>query len=96
MLFGLPWFAIVAIVAIGGGLIYAYKEQELQAEEKRYTSSKESQELRKLILNLKSRIEHLEAIATEERNSQSGDISIDEVEIKSDNSPTDNKNRTRQ
>ena len=27
MLFGLPWFAVIAIVAIGGGMIFSYKEK---------------------------------------------------------------------
>ena len=35
MLFGLPWFAVIAIVAIGGGgMIFSYKEKELALEEK--------------------------------------------------------------
>ncbi len=64
MLFGLPWFAIIPIVAIIGGLVYAYKEQELKMEEKRMSNSKEVHELRKIIHNLKSRVENLEAIVT--------------------------------
>mgnify|MGYP001270387349 CR=1 FL=1 len=32
MLFGLPWFAVIAIVAIGGGMIFSYKEKELSLE----------------------------------------------------------------
>lgn len=66
MLFGIPWFAIIPIVAIVGGLLYAYKEQELKFEEKRLTSLREVNELRKIIHNLKSRIENLEAIVTAE------------------------------
>ena len=34
MLFGSPWFAVIAIVAIGGGMIFSYKEKELALEEK--------------------------------------------------------------
>lgn len=83
MIFGLPWFAIIPIVAIVGGLVYAYKEKELELEEKRLTSTKESHELRKMILNLKTRIENLESIATEAETAQ-GEISLDEIEIKSD------------
>lgn len=94
MLFGLPWYAIVAIVAIGGGLLYAYKEQELLAEEKRYTSSKESQELRKLILNLKSRIEHLETIMSE-KDEPARNISMDDVEIKNDGNDSGSKGRSK-
>ncbi|MEX0608805.1 MAG: hypothetical protein WD016_10650 [Balneolaceae bacterium] len=61
MIFGIPWFAIIPIIAIVGGLLYAYKEQELKLEEKRLTSSREVNELRKILHNLKSRIESLEA-----------------------------------
>lgn len=83
MLFGIPWFGIIPIVAIIGGLFFAYKEKELKLEEKRLTSSKESNELRKMIFNLKSRIENLEAIASD-TNSSKGEISLDEIEIKND------------
>lgn len=102
MFFGLPWFAIVAIVAIAGGLIYAYKEEELKMEGKRLASSREIHDLRQIVHNLKSRIENLEAIATEEkRNSSRGqakplqDIEIeDEVEDQnSDNSAGRKRNR---
>lgn len=71
MLFGIPWPGIVAIVAIVGGLLYAYKEQELKMEEKRLGSSRELNEMRKIIHNLKSRVENLEAIVTEERKQAS-------------------------
>ena len=102
MLFGLPWFAIVAIVAVGGGLIYAYKEKELEMEEKRIGSSRELNEMRKLVHNLKSRVENLEAIVTEEKVRPSteeadtlGDIEIeDEVEGQNtDNNSSKRKTR---
>lgn len=102
MFFGLPWFAIVAIVAIGGGLIYAYKEEELKMEGKRLASSREIHDLRQIVHNLKSRIETLEAIATEEKRNSSRkqanplqDIEIDgEVEDhNSDNSAARKRNR---
>lgn len=95
MLFGLPWFAIVAIVAVAGGLIYAYKEKELEMEEKRIGSVRELKELRKMVQNLKSRVESLEAIAAEEKNSADnqanplGEIEIDD-EVDSGNSDTSN------
>ena len=94
MIFGLPWFAIIPIVAIIGGLIYAYKEKELSLEEKRLTSAKESQELRKMIFNLKSRVENLEAIAAE-KPSDSGKISLDEIEIKNDLEDSESTQRTK-
>ena len=97
MIFGLPWFAIVAIAGILiplGGMYYAFKEKELKMEEKRYTSAKESQELRKMILNLKSRIENLETIATD-TNSGTGEISLDEIEIKNDLDDNNNRGKVR-
>lgn len=68
MLFGLPWFAVVAIVAIAGGLFYSYKEQELRFEEKRLGGTRELNELRKIVHNLKTRIVNLEAIVTSEKS----------------------------
>ncbi|WP_020403525.1 hypothetical protein [Gracilimonas tropica] len=83
MLFGLPWFAIVAIVAVGGGLIYAYKEKELEMEEKRMGSARELKELRQIVHNLKSRVETLEAASAERRSSPSDDTKspLGEIEI---------------
>lgn len=94
MIFGLPWFAIIPIVAIIGGLVFAYKEKELQLEEKRLTSAKESHELRKMILNLKSRIENLETVLSESDEIKS-EISLDEIEIKNDLDGNNNKAKVR-
>ena len=94
MLFGLPWFAIIPIVAIIGGIYASIREKEMKLEEKRLTSSKESQELRKMILNLKSRVEHLEAIATQTEDER-GEISLDDIEIKNDLDRKDRSNRVR-
>ena len=60
MLFGLPWFAVIAIVAIGGGMIFSYKEKELALEEKNHFNVREAYELRGDIERLQRRIEHLE------------------------------------
>ncbi|NBW71056.1 MAG: hypothetical protein EBR32_06605 [Bacteroidetes bacterium] len=65
-MFGLPWFAIIPIVAIVGGLIYAYKEKELEIEEKRILGAREANELRGMIRELQGRIQNLETIAAEE------------------------------
>ena len=71
-MFGLPWFAVIPIVAIVGGLIYAYKEKELEIEEKRMMGAREANELRAMIRELQSRVQNLETIAAEEttRNEQ--------------------------
>lgn len=99
MFFGLPWYALVAIVGILiplGGMFYSFKEKELKMEEKRYTSAKESQELRKMILNLKSRIENLEAIITETASEEEkAEISLDEIEIKNDLDENETTNRAK-
>jgi hypothetical protein len=65
-MFGLPWFAVIPIVAIIGGLIYAYKEKELEIEEKRMMGAREANELRAMIRELQSRVQNLETIAAEE------------------------------
>lgn len=67
-MFGLPWFAVIPIVAIVGGLIYAYKEKELEMEieEKRIMGAREANELRAMIRELQSRVQNLETIAAEE------------------------------
>lgn len=82
-MFGLPWYAIVALAGIIGGLFYAYKEQELKLEKKQYARSNESQELRKMILNLKARVEHLEE-KIQNYNSAKAEIPLDDIEIKDD------------
>ena len=73
-MFGLPWFAVIPIVAIVGGLIYAYKEKELEMEieEKHMMGAREANELRAMIRELQGRVQNLETIATEEtiRNEQ--------------------------
>ncbi|MGN8225509.1 hypothetical protein ABFW99_007650 [Gracilimonas sp. BCB1] len=102
MLFGLPWYALIPMIAIIGGLVYAYKEKELEMEEKRMGSSRELNEMRKIIHNLKSRVENLEAIVTEEERKSSGepvnslsDIEIDD-EVEGQNSDnTGSKRKTR-
>jgi|AntRauTorckE6833_2_1112554.scaffolds.fasta_scaffold00106_28 hypothetical protein len=101
MFFGLPWFAIVAIVAIAGGLLYSYKEEELKMEGQRLASSREINDLRQIVHNLKSRIETLESIASEQEKGGSqnnanplGDIEIDD-ENESQNSDTSRSQRSR-
>ncbi|MEQ9266444.1 MAG: hypothetical protein RLN81_14535 [Balneolaceae bacterium] len=93
MLFGLPWFALIPIIAIVGGLVLAYKEKELKLEEKRLTSSKESNELRKMILNLKNRVENLESIITESEEKRV-EVPLDEIEIKNDLEDGERGNRS--
>lgn len=93
MLFGLPWFALIPIIAIVGGLVLAYKEKELKLEEKRLTSSKESNELRKMILNLKNRVENLESIITESEEKRV-EVPLDEIEIKNDLDDNERGNRS--
>ena len=96
MLFGIPWFAIIPIVAIVGGLLYAYKEKEMELEAKRLTSTKESQELRKMIFNLKARVENLEAIVTETEKNSAGkpEISLDDIEINDNEGNTESFNQS--
>jgi uncharacterized protein YlxW (UPF0749 family) len=103
MLFGIPWFALIPMIAIVGGLIYAFKEKELEMESKRMTNVRELNELRKVVHNLKSRIETLESdLKKQSKNSSHqtsnplGDIEIDdEVEDQnSDNAAKRSRNRS--
>lgn len=80
MIFGIPWYAIVAIIAVAAPFIFAYKEKELKNEEKRITHSKELNEMRKIVHNLKGRIEKLEAIVTAEKD-KSMNSALHEIEI---------------
>jgi len=70
MLFGLPWFAVIAIVAIGGGMIFSYKEKELALEEKNLFNVREAYELRGDIERLQRRIEQLENKVTKKSSNE--------------------------
>jgi uncharacterized protein YlxW (UPF0749 family) len=83
MLFGLPWWALIPIIAVAGGLLIEYRKQELKAEEKRMASSKEIHELRKILHNLKSRIETLEGSVAAEKEAKKN-VPLDDIEIKDD------------
>tara|TARA_B100000575_G_scaffold235404_1_gene197142 strand:+ start:21663 stop:21890 length:228 start_codon:yes stop_codon:yes gene_type:complete len=73
MLFGLPWFAIIAIVAIGGAMIFSYKEKELALEEKSLFNVREADELRGNIERLQRRIEYLENKVTKRSSNEPQD-----------------------
>ena len=88
MLFGIPWFAIIPIVAIAGGLLIAYRKQELEFEHRSRNSSQEVQELRKIVHHLKERIEHLEAIAADAEELKK-DVPLGDIEIKDDYYPSE-------
>jgi hypothetical protein len=94
MLFGLPWFAIIPIVAIVGGLVYAYKEKEMEMEEKRMGKSRELNEMRQIIHNLKSRVDELEAKVSGSGSSapQSERSSLSDIEIEDESERQNNDN----
>ena len=97
MIFGLPWFAVVAIVGILiplGGMFYSFKEKELKMEEKRYTSAKESQELRKMIFSLKARVENLESQLSKKEAAKPS-ITIDDIEIKDEGDSNSDTSKVR-
>ena len=101
MLFGLPWWALIPLLAIGGGLFLEYRKQELKAEEKRMASSKEINELRKIIQSLKSRIEKIEGMmnssakSTQTKSTQKRSVPLDDIEIK-DEYYSDDENESTQ
>jgi len=95
MLFGLPWWALIPIIAVAGGLFIEYRKQELKAEEKRMASSKEIHELRKIIHNLKSRIENLEgAVSSSSKENVKKNVPLDDIEIKDDYYTDENESST--
>ena len=96
MLFGLPWWALIPLLAIGGGLFLEYRKQELKAEEKRMTSSTEINELRRIIQSLKTRIEKVEEkmnYSTEKATKK--DVPLDDIEIKDEYYSDGNDDSTR-
>ncbi|MDR9417539.1 hypothetical protein [Gracilimonas sp.] len=102
MFFGLPWYAIIAIVSVAGGLIYSYKEKELEMEAKRMSGSREVHELRQIVHNLKSRVEKLEAEVSNSKKSSAksttnplSDIEIDDEVEEQNSDNTSRRNRTR-
>ncbi|MEQ9091476.1 MAG: hypothetical protein RIE52_10325 [Balneola sp.] len=95
MLFGLPWWAIIPIIAVAGGLFIEYRKQELKAEEKRMASSKEIHELRKIIHNLKARIEKLEGSVSSTGSDVKKNVPLDDIEIKDEYYSDGNDDSTR-
>ncbi len=95
MLFGLPWWALIPIIAVAGGLFIEYRKQELKAEEKRMASSKEIHELRKIIHNLKARIEKLEGSVSSSGSNVKKNIPLDDIEIKDEYYSDGNDDSTR-
>ncbi len=90
MLFGLPWFAWIAIVAIVGGMYTGYKTEKLKMQSSITAKNEELDDLRKMVGSLKSRIENLEAIAAQSpdeiRGSGIGKIEIeDEIDAVEEN-----------
>ncbi|MEP1151089.1 MAG: hypothetical protein ABJH08_05110 [Balneola sp.] len=85
MLFGLPWWALIPLLAIGGGLFLEYRKQELKAEEKRMASSTEINELRRIIQNLKTRIEKIEGkVNSSAEKATKKEVPLDDIEIRDD------------
>lgn len=95
MLFGLPWWALIPIIAVAGGLFIEYRKQELKAEEKRMASSKEIHELRKIIHNLKARIEKLEGSVSSSGSNVKKNVPLDDIEIKDEYYSDGNDDSTR-
>lgn len=95
MLFGLPWWALIPIIAVAGGLFIEYRKQELKAEEKRMASSKEIHELRKIIHNLKARIERLEGSVSSPGSDVKKNVPLDDIEIKDEYYSDGNDDSTR-
>jgi hypothetical protein len=96
MLFGIPWPGIVAIVAIVGGLLYAYKEKEMELEGKRLGKSRELNEMRQIVHSLKSRVDSLEAKISmfDEKTSNQEKNPLNDIEIEDEVEGHNNDNGT--
>lgn len=81
MFFGLPWFAVVAIVSTIAVFFFAYKSKELEVEEKIQVKAREVHDLEKLVHSLKSRIEEVENKLNNPSGSKSGKSTTEQIEI---------------
>lgn len=93
MLLGLPWFAWIPIVAIIGGLITEHQKNKMKMMQMQRDSNQETDDLRKVIHNLKSRVENLEAIAAQSPEEMKNPVSVGEIEIKDEYDMSKDENR---
>lgn len=89
---------LIIVVSILGGYIIDYQKNKLKWQSKNKQSDKELEEMRKLMQQMKRRIENLEAIAADSPSDFRGDendplerIEIDEDTIKKENRSKINK-----
>lgn len=87
------WIALVAIVAIGGGLLLEYQKNKLKLMEKSRKNENEVSDLRKEIKGLKSRIENLEAIAAGDPDEFSAEPQMSDIELDMEEETEDNQER---
>ena len=85
MLFGIPWYGIVGIISVVvpvvGGMIYAYKIEQMKMQNQVTEKSTELEELRKMFSHLKARLENLEAIAASSPEDLANNEDIGSIEI---------------
>lgn len=94
MFFGLPWFAVVAIVAIVGGLYIKYREQELEMDSQAKAGMKHLADLSKTVQHLKERVENLEAIVAEESPAVGMDLDEDPADKEGGEHRPDNRSKS--
>ncbi|MEX0646320.1 MAG: hypothetical protein WEA56_03170 [Balneolaceae bacterium] len=85
-------WVLIPLVAILGGYIIDYQKNKLKWQSENHQQSEEVDDLRKMVLQLKKRVENLEAIATEDPSDISstgadplGRIEIDNEGLKNEN-----------
>lgn len=79
---------LIPLTAIVGGYIIDYQKNKLKWQSKNSQQTEELDELRKIVLQMKKRIENLEAIAVEDSsgfNETFGRIEIDHKDLKTEN-----------
>lgn len=88
---GIIWL-LIPLTAIVGAYIIDYQKNKLKWQSKNSQQAEEVDELRKMVLQMKKRIENLEAIAVEEpsgfsdsRDKTFGRIEIDHEDLKTEN-----------
>lgn len=85
---------LIVITAIVGGLFLEYNKNQKKHTGKNRQHEKEIDELRKLVLQMKRRIENLEAIAAEEpQNFNEASQSYHKIEVDDEDEADENRNK---
>jgi uncharacterized protein HemX len=85
---------LIVITAILGGFFLEYNKNQKKHAGKNRQHEKEIDELRKLVLQMKRRVENLEAIAAEEpQNFNEASQSFHKIEVDDEDEADENRNK---